>query len=91
MTTPRCNLVQTAFLMNMSANAVSMVKAKRDELVPYFTSYLYGGRAPDGTKNDGFFPTMNPLMAGGDWDVVWGPCVYAIFKEKPWCLADNAM
>ena len=72
--------MQTTFLMSMAANGASGIAATQAELQAYLNTALNGGTDPIGTQFGGFFPLTNPLLAGGDWSVVWGPCVYS---EKP--------
>ncbi len=45
---------------------------------------------PLGTSYAGFFSQMNSSLAGGDWKVVWGPCVYSRKPTLP-SSATNAM
>lgn len=76
-TTTPYDIVQTTFLLCMAANGAADIKAKQaSDLQGYLETALNGGTDPVGTQFDGFFPRMNSLLAGGDWSVVWGPCVY---------------
>jgi hypothetical protein len=84
------NIVRTTFLISVAANGASDISATQAQLQTYLTTALNGGTDPIGTQFAGFFPAMNPLLAGGDWSVVWGPCVYS---ENPGAAdyAANAM
>lgn len=84
------DIVQTAFLLGMAANGASLIPATQTELQGYLNAYLNGGKDPLGSPFAGFFPQMNPSLAGGPWEVVWGPCVYS---QKPTTAsyATNAM
>ena len=74
----RYDIVQTTFLMSMVADTVSGIAATQAQLQSYFSAALSGGTDPLGTRFGGFFPLSNPQLAGGDWSVVWGPCVYSL-------------
>ena len=74
----RYDIVQTAFLMSMVADEVSGIAATEAQLQSYLSAALSGGTDPLGTPFGGFFPLTNPRLAGGDWSVVWGPCVYSL-------------
>jgi hypothetical protein len=84
------NIVQTAFLISMTANGASDIAATQTQLQTYLTTALNGGTDPIGTQFVGFFPAMNPQLAGGDWSVVWGPCVYSSTPDQA-AYAANAM
>lgn len=71
------DIVQTTFLLSMAANGASGIAATQTELQAYLNTALNGGIDPIGTQFSGFFPLTNPQLAGGDWSVVWGPCVYS--------------
>jgi hypothetical protein len=84
------DIVQTTFLLSVAANGASGIEATQTELQGYLETYLNGGTSPIKTHYDGFFPLMNSQLAGGDWSVVWGPCVYSLNGDKPG-EATNAM
>lgn len=78
-------------MLSMASNAVADIKATtsgyQTELTGYMKVALSGGSLKDvasyGAFSDyqgpdcaGYFPANNALLAGGDWQVVWGPCVY---------------
>ncbi len=70
------DIVQTVFALSMASNGVSNLNATEAELNAYLKSYLMGGPGPKGTHLPGILSSLNQNLAGGDWDVVWGPCVY---------------
>ncbi|WP_372070225.1 triacylglycerol lipase (plasmid) [Tistrella mobilis] len=85
------DLNQTVFSLSLASNAVADIKATTSgyntELTAYMAAGLTGGTLQDlssdgafadyqGPAWPGFFPTMNSQLAGGDWQVVWGPCVW---------------
>jgi hypothetical protein len=74
----RYDIVQTAFLMSMVADEVSGIAATQAQLQAYLSTALSGGIDPLGTPFGGFLPLTNPRLLGGDWSVVWGPCVYSL-------------
>lgn len=82
------NIVQSVFLMNQAANGVSDVYGSQAYLVQTMTTYLNGGSI-GGTQFPGFFNDFKTQLAGGDWRVVWGPCVY--IETQPSDFATNAM
>src|SRR5712692_2185945 len=84
------DIVQTSFLLGMASNGAAGIWATQSELLGYLNTYLNGGTDPIGTHYDGFFPQMNSKLAGGDWSVVWGPCLYSERGDKPG-EATNAM
>lgn len=84
------DIVQTTFLLSIAANGASAIKATQTQLQGYLETYLNGGTSPIGTQYEGFFPLMNSQLAGGDWSVVWGPCLYSVNGDKPG-EATNAM
>jgi hypothetical protein len=84
------NIVQTVFQLSLAANGASSISATQTELQGFLNAYLNGGTDPLGTQFAGFFPQMNPSLAGGDWKVVWGPCVYSRKPSTP-SQATNAM
>lgn len=84
------DIVQTVFQLSLAANGASNISATQTELQGYLNAYLNGGTDPLGTQYAGFFPQMNPSLAGGDWKVVWGPCVYSRRPTLP-SSATNAM
>lgn len=84
------DIVQTTFLLSMAANGASSISATQSQLQGFLEAYLNGGTAPDGSHFDGFFPMMNPQLAGGDWSVVWGPGLYSRNGNQPG-EATNAM
>ncbi len=86
----RYDIVQTTFLMSMVADDVSGIVATQAQLQSYMSAALSGGTDPIGTQFGGFFPLCNPRLAGGDWSVVWGPCVYSLAPQIA-CYAVNAM
>lgn len=86
----RYDIVQTTFLLSMAANGASGISATQTELQKYLELYLNGSKASDKLKYQGFFSKMNPELAGGDWKVVWGPCVYSV-DDKVLGEATNAM
>lgn len=67
------DIIQTVFLLNLASNGASAIQGTQTELTGYLKAYLNGGTSPIGTPYPGFFPSMNPQLAGGDWQVVWGP------------------
>lgn len=86
----RYDIVQTTFLLSMASNGASDIFATQAELQTYLTTALNGGTDPIGTQFAGFFPSMNPRLAGGDWSVAWGPCVYSTKPDQD-AFAANAM
>ncbi len=84
------DIVQSVFQMSLAANGASSLSATQTELQGYLNTCLNGGTDPAGTQFAGFFPLMNPSLAGGDWKVVWGPCVYSRKPTTP-SSATNAM
>lgn len=85
------SLDQTIFMLSMASNAVADIKATisgyQTELTGYMKVALNGGSLKDvasygafsdyqGPACSGYFPANNSLLAGGGWQVVWGPCVY---------------
>ncbi|MEN2978400.1 triacylglycerol lipase [Tistrella bauzanensis] len=82
---------QTVFMLSLASNAVAGIKATTSgyntELVDYMAAGLNGGTLQDlsstgafaayqGPAWTGFFAKTNAELAGGDWQVVWGPCVW---------------
>jgi hypothetical protein len=86
----RYDIVQTTFLMSMVADEVSGIAATQAQLQSYLSAALSGGIDPLGTQFGGFFPLTNPQLAGGDWSVVWGPCVHSL-KPAVANYATNAL
>ncbi len=98
------NLVQTVFALNMAANAVAGIDDTPQNLQSLFDAYINGGPlvSPYGvyepnsstftTTAPGFFNSLNPSdLAGGDWEVVWGPAVYVdLAKDMPTGEATNS-
>ncbi|WP_395850324.1 hypothetical protein [Cystobacter fuscus] len=84
------DIVQTVFLMSGAANGASDISATQAQLTDYLNVSLNGGTTPAGTQYAGFFLQMNPQLAGGDWAVVWGPCLYSRKPSAP-SEATNAM
>lgn len=84
------DIVQTTFLLSVAANGAAGIKGTQTQLQDYLEAYLNGGATPIGTHYDGFFPLMNSQLAGGDWNVAWGPCLYSVNGNKPG-EATNAM
>jgi hypothetical protein len=84
------DIVQTTFLLSIAANGAAAIQATQTQLQGYLEAYLNGGTSPIGTHYDGFFPLMNSQLAGGDWGVVWGPCLYSVNGDQPG-EATNAM
>jgi hypothetical protein len=84
------DIVQTTFLLSMAANGASGIAASQSKLQKHLEIYLNGSKPSDKIKYKGFFPEINSQLAGGDWEVVWGPCVYSIDGELPG-EATNAM
>lgn len=84
------DIVQTTFLLCMSANGAADIKANQPgDLQGYLGAFLNGGNTPINTQYPGFFPQMNSMLAGGDWRVVWGPSVYATEYTPPTPDADS--
>ena len=81
-------LIPSVFLMDIAANGASSIIDSQPNLLKYLEVYLNGGTNPGGYKYPGFFHEMNPKLAGGDWSVAWGPCVYSLIDGLP---ATNAM
>lgn len=69
-------IVQTVQALNFASNAVAGILGDREKLESLMAVYLNGGTLPDKTDFPGFFPIMNPVLAGGDWQPVWGPAVF---------------
>ncbi len=84
-------MVQTVFAINLASNGAAGQIDTPANLQSLLSIYLKGGtyfgnygfyNAQNEWTQDwpGFFKLVNPLMnpetAGGDWSVVWGPCVY---------------
>jgi hypothetical protein len=76
------DIVQTVELLNFAANGISSFAETQANLQKYLGVYLSGGTDPLGNAYQGFFPIMNqstapgvPSLAGGDWQVAWGPVV----------------
>lgn len=84
------DIVQTTFLLSVAANGASGIQATQTQLQGYLEAYLNGGSTPINTRYEGFFPLMNSQLAGGDWGVVWGPCLYSVNGDKSG-EATNAM
>ncbi len=90
------DIVQTIELLNFAANGISSYADTQANLQKFLGAYLNGGTDPLGGSYQGFFPIMNqstngvPALAGGDWQVVWGPVV---LSNKPDAAAEavNAM
>lgn len=82
------SLIPSVFLMDLASNGASDIIDTQANLVNFLTVYLSGGTNPDGYSYHGFFPETNADLYGGDWSVVWGPCVYA--RNSPGS-ATNAM
>lgn len=76
------DIVQTVEQLNFAANGASLISATQSELQAFLKAYLTGGTTPINTQFAGFFPLMNPKLAGGDWQVVWGPIVYSVKPEQ---------
>jgi hypothetical protein len=73
------NIVQTVELLNFASNAVGGIIAAPAALQSYMQTYLSGGTDnPPQIEFAGFFNLMNPVMAGADWTLAWGPAVYCI-------------
>lgn len=85
------DIVQTVEMLNFAANGASNIAATQSALQGYLQAYLNGGTDPINTQYAGFFPQMNSQLAGGDWSVVWGPCVYSVQPESSSAYAANAM
>lgn len=83
------NIVQTVELLNFASNGVSSYKDSQDNLTQFLNVSLNGGIDPLNNAYPGFFPLMNPQLAGGDWKVVWGPI--AITRDGGPGEAINAM
>ncbi len=83
------NIVQTVELLNFASNGVASFKASPADLTKYLNVSLNGGTDPLNNPYPGFFPLMNPQLAGGDWKVVWGPI--AITRDGNPGEAINAM
>lgn len=79
-------LAASVFLMNYASNAAADISATQAELEQHLQVYLKGGPVPNAAPGmgpfAGYFNLMNPVLAGGDWRVVWGPCVYCIEPDK---------
>ncbi len=84
------DIVQTTFLLSLAANGASSIAGTQDQLQGYLEAYLNGGTDPIGQPFGGFFPQMNPSLAGGDWTVVWGPRVFSVLPNAQ-RFATNAM
>ncbi|HEX8561299.1 MAG TPA: hypothetical protein VF668_24620 [Pyrinomonadaceae bacterium] len=84
------DIVQTTFLLSIAANGAAGIKDTQTQLQGYLEASLNGGTTPIGTQYEGFFPLMNSQLAGGDWKVVWGPCLYSVDGNNPG-EATNAM
>ena len=84
------DIVQTTFMLSMASYGASGIEATQTQLQAYLNTALNGGTDPLGTQFAGFFPLTNPLLAGGDWSVVWGPCVYLDTTSGPG-YATNAL
>jgi Lipase (class 3) len=81
-------LIPSVFLMDVASNGASSIIDTQPNLLKYLQVYLNGGTNPGNYKYAGFFNLMNPNLAGGDWSVVWGPCVYVRSGDV---TATNAM
>lgn len=69
------DIIQSAFLIKLASNGASSISGTQTELTQYLSAFLNGGKTPINTDYEGFFPFLNPKLAGGDWKVVWGPAV----------------
>lgn len=85
------NIVQTTFLLNLAANGASSVWDTEANLQSRLSVYLSGGTDNDGITYPGILPLLNPQLAGGDWRVVWGPCVFNVRGDTRPGYASNAM
>src|ERR687888_2357735 len=70
------DIVQTTFLLSSAAGSANGASGTPDQVKAYLNAALNGGIDPLGKNFPGFFPSTNAMLAGGDWAVVWGPCVY---------------
>ena len=84
------DIVQLTFLMGMAASGASGIAATQTALQAALSTALSGGTDPIGTQFAGFFPLTKPHLAGGDWSVVWGPCIYSL-RPTAAGYATNAM
>ncbi len=71
-------IIPSIYLMDVASNGASSIRDTQPNLLAYLKVYLNGGTNPGGYAYKGFFPEMNSLLIGGDWSVVWGPCVYCV-------------
>lgn len=79
------SFTQTLFMRNMAANGIGDYYGTDVELQDWLNVYLNGGTDPNGQPFLGYFnwannvriekPANPTALAGGDWEVVWGPCV----------------
>ncbi len=82
------NIVQSVFLMNQAANGVAGVSGTQAYLTGLLATFLNGGQISN-KPFPGFFPQFKSQLVGGDWRVVWGPCVF--LESQPYDYATNAM
>lgn len=84
-------LIPSAFLVELASNGASNIIDTQPNLLSYLQVFLNGGTNPDGYTYVGALPALNPQLAGGDWSVVWGPCVYCVEGTSKPTTATNAM
>jgi len=77
-------LIPSVFIMEVASNGGSGIVDSQPNLLKYLQVYLNGGTNPGGFAYQGVFPwaNANKLFYGGDWSVVWGPCLYCRTNAK---------
>jgi len=71
-------LLPSVSLMEAASTFASDLIGTQSDLQAFLQVYLKGGINPyNGSNFPGFFTLTNAKLYGGDWSVVWGPCVYA--------------
>lgn len=87
------DLTQTAYLFNGVANAASLTKGLPGALADFVYTGLYGSGAKTlpplvwpQYSQPGVIKQLGPQLLNGDWDLTWGPGVYAFSASDK---ADN--
>ncbi|SMF94633.1 Lipase (class 3) [Methylomagnum ishizawai] len=95
------DLTQTAYLFNFIANADASIRGNPQNLADFVFAAVTNGNENrpyvfvDKTGNasfksvaPGLIKTLGPRLAGGDWELVWGPGVYELSDSNG--ESDNA-
>lgn len=84
-------LLPSVFLVELGSNGATNIEDTQPNLLSYLNVFLKGGTNPGGFAYTGFFNALNPHLAGGDWGVVWGPCLYCVEGTTKPTTASNSM